>query len=279
MDITPSAPVAGYILANEIPNGGAGLPVTVTTGSNDQFVFTSTDNDVNSPDTFALPPGAITTIAELAAAANAALSTTSGLPFSDYVTVTVDGTKLLFTEVIRGTNANGDTITEGNGGAAVMGVTTATFAHGGAGTAVSVLEGLGKLQTALRGKGQGMVQTFGGQGMIHVTPEAVPNLLNSRRVGKYLLDMMDNIIIPGVGYPGTGPLVDPPASGTTWMYATDLVKARVQKQGRVFPGSFAEALDRSQGGYPNTITFRAEKFIAADFDGARQFAILVELPS
>lgn len=140
------------------------------------------------------------------------------------------------------------------------------------GTPVSILQGLGILQTALR-------TGFGGQGMIHVMPEAVPNLLNSRRVGKYLLDMFDNIIVPGVGYTGTGPTGDAPDAGTTWMYATDLVSCRVQKSCRVFPGSFAEALDRSEGGYPNTITFRAQKFVAATFDGFRQFAVLVSLPS
>lgn len=137
---------------------------------------------------------------------------------------------------------------------------------------VSVLEGLGLIQTALR-SGQG------GQGMIHVTPEAVPNLLNSRRAGKYLLDMFDNIIIPGVGYPGTGPGGVAPDTGTTWMYGTDLVKCRVGKVAKVYPGSFAEALDRGQGGYPNTITFRAYKPVCAYFDGFRQFCVNVELPS
>lgn len=140
------------------------------------------------------------------------------------------------------------------------------------GTAVSVVQGLGILQTALR-KG------IGGQGMIHVTPEAVPNLLNTRRVGKFLLDMFDNIIIPGVGYSGNGPGGAAPSAGETWMYGTDLVSCRVQKKSHVYPGSFAEALDRSQGGYPNTITFRAFKFVAAYFDGFRQYAVKVTLPT
>jgi hypothetical protein len=137
---------------------------------------------------------------------------------------------------------------------------------------VSVLAGLGMLQTAMK---QGM----GAQGMIHVMPEAVPNLLNTRLVGKYLLDMFGNIIVPGVGYSGLGPGGSTPDAGTTWMYATDMVSVRVQKQAHVFPGSFAEALDRSQGGYPNTITFRAFKIVGASFDGYRQFAINVNLPS
>jgi len=115
--------------------------------------------------------------------------------------------------------------------------------------------------------------------MIHTMPEAVPNLLNTRLVGKYLLDMFGNIIVPGVGYTGTGPSTDAPAAGTTWMYATDMVTCRVQKKGKLFPGSFAEALDRSQGGYPNTITFRGFKIGGVSFDGSRQYAVLVEYPS
>ena len=138
--------------------------------------------------------------------------------------------------------------------------------------AVSVLAGLGMLQTALR---KGM----GGQGMIHVTPEAVPNLLNTRRAGKYLLDMFDNIIIPGVGYPGTGPGGSTPDAGTTYMYASDMVMCRIAKDIKIFPGSFAEALDRGQNGDPNLITFRAFQIFAAYFDGYRQFCVQVELPS
>jgi hypothetical protein len=137
---------------------------------------------------------------------------------------------------------------------------------------VSVLAGLGMLQTALR---KGM----GGQGMVHVTPEAVPNLLNTRRAGKYLLDMFDNIIIPGVGYDGTGPGGSTPDAGTTFMYASDMVMCRVAKDIKVFPGSFAEALDRGQDSNPNLITFRAFQIFAAYFDGFRQFCVQVQLPS
>jgi hypothetical protein len=142
------------------------------------------------------------------------------------------------------------------------------------GTAVSVLEGLGKLQTASKSLNTGGA-SLGSPGMIHVMPEAVPNLLNSRLTGKYLLDMFGNIIVPGVGYPGTGPTGESPDAGTTWMYFTDMVTCRVQKTGRIFPGSVAEATRRPD----NTITFRGFKIVAATFDGARQYACLVNLPS
>ncbi len=140
------------------------------------------------------------------------------------------------------------------------------------GTAVSVTAGLGILQDALR-------QGVGGQGMLHMIPRAVPSLLNVRRVGGFLLDIFDNIVVPGVGYSGNGPGGAVPALGTTWMYATDLVMTRVERVARVTPDTMAEALDRGQNGEPNTFTFRAQRYAAAYFDGARQYAVLVNLPS
>ena len=139
-------------------------------------------------------------------------------------------------------------------------------------TPVSMAEGLGLIQAALSNTG------FGGQGMIHLVPEAAPNLLNSRRVGKFLLDQFDNIIVPGVGYPGTGPDGSAPATGQSWIYGTDLVACRIQKTPTVFPKYLSEALDRGQDSHPNLITFRAQRFAAAYFDGFRQFACLVYLP-
>lgn len=270
VDVTPDPAVGATVTAPEAPT----LPLTIITGTNDTFIFTS-DNDPNSPDTFAIPAGDYTTIAELAAAVSKAVSTADESLFSKYVTVTAPATELVLTEKTRGDVGNSDTISEGNGGAAAVGFNvTSDFAGGTAGTAVSVLEGLGKLQTASKNLVTGE-PSLGAPGMIHCMPEAVPNLLNSRLTGKYLLDMFGNIIVPGIGYPGTGPNVDPPAAGTSWMYFTDIVAVRVQKTGRTFPGSFAEATRRVD----NTITFRGFKIAGATFDGARQYAVLVNLPS
>ena len=80
------------------------------------------------------------------------------------------------------------------------------------------------------------------------------------------MDQFDNIIVPGVGYTGTGPSTDPPSAGTTWMYATDMVATRIQKKTKVFPSTFAEALDRGQGGNPNTITFRCQRLACGYWD-------------
>jgi hypothetical protein len=143
-----------------------------------------------------------------------------------------------------------------------------------AGTGVPPFEGLGILQDALR-KG------FGGKGMIHVVPAAAPNLINVRRVGKFLLDAFDNIVIPGVGYTGLGPIGNAhhtPPAGTSWMYGTDLVMTRIQAEPVVYGDSFAENFDWGQNGNPNTITFRAQRLAMAYFDGYRQFAVLVETP-
>lgn len=118
---------------------------------------------------------------------------------------------------------------------------------------------------------------FGGQGMIHCQPQTAPSLLNARRVGGLLLDIFDNIIVPGVGYPGTASGIGTPSATTAVMIATDLVMVRTEQAGTVYPDSFQEALDRGQGGSPNRIDFRAEKFGCAYFDGAVQAGVRVTL--
>jgi hypothetical protein len=137
----------------------------------------------------------------------------------------------------------------------------------------SVARGLQILQDALAQTG------FGGQGMIHTQAQTAPNLLGARRVGKDLFDIFDNIIVPGVGYPGTIPGGGAPDAGTAYMYATDLVMTRIEDEVTVFPDTFSEALDRGQAGFPNTITFRGQRFGAAYWDGAAHFACSVTLAS
>lgn len=143
-------------------------------------------------------------------------------------------------------------------------------------TAPSIERGLQILQDALAQCG------FGGQGMIHCTPQTTASLIKVRRVGPVILDIFDNIVVPGAGYPNsgatgpTGNAKETPAEGEAWMYATDLVMTRTEDEGTVFPDSFAEAMDWGQGGSPNTIRFRAERFATAYFDGACQFAVRVK---
>lgn len=141
------------------------------------------------------------------------------------------------------------------------------------GTIPSIARGMQILEDALAQCG------LGGQGMIHCQAQTAPNLLSSRRVGKLLLDIFDNIVVPGVGYTGTGPGNSTPTTGTSWIYATDLVMVRTQDEGTVYPDSFEEALDRGEGGQPNTITFRAERFGVAYADFQCFFGCQVDLAS
>jgi hypothetical protein len=146
------------------------------------------------------------------------------------------------------------------------------------GTAVDITKGLGLLQDALR-NGNGGVSGTGGQGMIHCIPAAVPNLLNVRRLGKLMLDIFDNLIVPGVGYSGLPPIGTNAVAGTTWMYATDMVAVRVEADATVIADTWAETFDWGQNGNPNTETMRAERFVCAYWDVFRHYGCLVSLPS
>lgn len=140
------------------------------------------------------------------------------------------------------------------------------------GSVPSIARGMQILQDALQTCG------FGGQGMIHCQAQTAPNLLGARRVGKLLLDVFDNLVVPGVGYPGTAPgNVTANTATQAYMFATDLVMVRSEDEGQVFPDTFGEALDRGQSGFPNTITFRAQRFAAAYWDGACHFGCRVTL--
>ena len=138
------------------------------------------------------------------------------------------------------------------------------------GTPCTIARGIQILEDALYSSG------FGGQGMIHTMPQTAPNFLGARRVGPQLLTVMDNIVVPGSGYPGTGPGGIVPPAGVAWIYATDVVTVRLDKP-QVFPDNFQEALDRGFSQQPNRITFRAERFVAATADFARHFAVQVTL--
>jgi hypothetical protein len=156
----------------------------------------------------------------------------------------------------------------------------ANFVDLTAGTPVSVARGQQLLQDYLASTG------FGGQGMIHCQPQTAPNLLNARRVGKLLLDVFDNIIVPGSGYTGAATAVTGSATGTAAMFATDLVSTLVEGEGKVglvsedgnvYPDSFAEAVDRGEAGFPNNVRFRAIKYGCAFFDGLIQAGVRVNL--
>jgi len=79
------------------------------------------------------------------------------------------------------------------------------------GGAVSVVDGIACLEQALGDTGHG------GQGMIHVTRKVVIPLDVSgmlHRVGNTLMTPVDTVVVPGVGYTGTGPSLRPPSNLT-----------------------------------------------------------------
>jgi hypothetical protein len=137
----------------------------------------------------------------------------------------------------------------------------------------SVKRGQQILQDYLKSSG------FGGRGMIHCEPQTVPDLLTAQvnPGDEEIEDLRGNKIVQGSGYPGTGPGGSTPSTGTTWMYATDMVAVRVEDEATVFPETFAEATDWGQAGQPNTIRFRAMKFGAAYADFAVAAAVQVTL--
>jgi hypothetical protein len=119
---------ASSVTGDEAPT----LPLTIVTGVNDTFIFTG-DGGGGSPETFTMAPGVNADLSTLEATVAAALGSVSGEPFSTYVTPTDNGTELIFTMVgNNGVSDNGNTITEGNGGAAAIGFTgnPDTFAGG-----------------------------------------------------------------------------------------------------------------------------------------------------
>lgn len=65
--------------------------------------------------------------------------------------------------------------------------------------------------------------------MIHVRPHILIELAAAtliRREGNLWLTPMDSIVVPGRGYPGTGPNGEPVTDGSEWMYATGRVEIR-----------------------------------------------------
>lgn len=87
-------------------------------------------------------------------------------------------------------------------------------------------------QDALQGLAildQGLSECSSGRGMIHVRPFLMPELMAHRAVrreGNVYLSPMDNIVVPGRGYPGTGPSGQA-IGATEWMYAnTGIVQVR-----------------------------------------------------
>lgn len=89
-----------------------------------------------------------------------------------------------------------------------------------AGSSSTIASSVTAPEAALSVLEQEIGECSAGQGMIHVRPQVLGQLLNARvirREGNIYLSPMDNIVVPGRGYPGTGP-AGQAVGATEWMY-------------------------------------------------------------
>jgi len=132
----------------------------------------------------------------------------------------------------------------------------------------------------------------GSRGYIHATPALVERWLNLTAIASVpisgeLGDLADfitgdrvlltparcDVVVSGSGYPGTGPIGQPPpGTNEVWAYATGPVQVRIGES-ELVPGTIEEALDRAT----NTVIYRGECTAAVTDDLCCRFAILVDL--
>jgi hypothetical protein len=135
--------------------------------------------------------------------------------------------------------------------------------------AVSAINGLAAIEGAIADCSRGT-----GRMMIHVRPEILVLLAHNngiRREGNVWLTPLDNIVVPGRGYPGTGPTGQPIGS-SEWIYATSMVQIRrgklvltpeqEEKTADNPQGIPAAAIDRRH----NDIMVIAERIVSAAWD-------------
>jgi hypothetical protein len=128
------------------------------------------------------------------------------------------------------------------------------------------------------------IAASGRLGVIHCSPMFATSLLQnglsiSDKTG--VIRTINGIpVIPGFGYatPSTPTGHPAPAGREEWVYATGPIDIR---RSEIFttPDTLAQALDRSLGATnarPNTITYRAERYYAIDWDTAVQAAVLCD---
>jgi len=115
----------------------------------------------------------------------------------------------------------------------------------------------------------------GSRSMIHVRPGILDLLVVGqvlRREGNVWLTPMDNIVVPGRGYPATGPAGQPIGVNSEWIYATSMVQIRRSeivltpepwdKTSENPMGIPQQAVDRSV----NDIFVLAERIVSAAWD-------------
>lgn len=112
--------------------------------------------------------------------------------------------------------------------------------------------------------------SYPGRSFIHTSMRGGPFLgFEAARTGNLLVTKQGSVLVCGRGYPGTGPDGTAAPAGTTWVYGTGPVTVRLTPP--VVPAENSEALDRAL----NTATVRAERLMAATWDGCALFAVLM----
>lgn len=122
-------------------------------------------------------------------------------------------------------------------------------------TGADVAQALGALE-------QELADCYKGQGLIHVTREALPTLAAwnlAEVVDGKLVTPSGNLIVAGGGYTGSGPDGAAPADGTSWIYATG---AAWGYRSDVYFTQVRDSLDRST----NTLRMQAERTYLIGFE-------------
>jgi hypothetical protein len=95
----------------ELDGAAVSLPLTITTGVNDTFIYTPISTGI--PETFTVNPGTYNTISDVAGAMQNADGTIGGDIFADYVQIDKAGSALSIFSLAADASQNGDTITTG----------------------------------------------------------------------------------------------------------------------------------------------------------------------
>jgi len=119
----------------------------------------------------------------------------------------------------------------------------------------------------------------GGRGAIHARPEVVSLWTDTGSVvekgGQLVTLVGQHHVVPGVGYPGTGPNGHASAATTNWAYATSGTPQMILGPASSNPGTFNEAFDRRI----NMVRFQGQREAAVWWDGCLSAAIRVDLPA
>lgn len=119
---------------------------------------------------------------------------------------------------------------------------------------------------------------FDGRAMIHARPTVVEFWQRNgelRREGNLILDVFDNVIVPGSGYDGLGPVGATAATlgEAEYAYVTPMVYVLRDSTVTVTPDRAAAAVDPST----NLATYRAQRIVAPYWGGCEAAAVLVDL--